>query len=368
MGAGCRIAAPAGHRNAVPLLRRNTAPPHRQEVQPLVKRAAKWVLSVGIFVLATAIIFGTVQVLCAKQLVREWTIGPPVILGSGESRASSITADCLHFLNVGNADCILLESGGHFALIDSGWGPPAQGIRTQGEGTAAAVIAYLKKVGAVKLDWILATHYHYDHAGGFPEILADPGIEVSLAYFNYRTPTEAKLDFNAAAVYHRCLAAAQDAAVPIADVLPAEPIVFGNWTLRFFNRHNTGHGENDASVVTYIDNGLGTSALLGGDITNLFDLETHLAAQLGKEGLLPVTLMKTCHHGYAVSNSRKFVQAVSARLAVATNWLQKVWPNVAWNYVMAAHTALLSDVNEEGLIVILGSNGTLSLSGGNMPV
>jgi beta-lactamase superfamily II metal-dependent hydrolase len=45
---------------------------------------------------------------------------------TAETFASAGTADRIHFLNTGNSDSILIESNGHFALVDSG-----EGIITQ---------------------------------------------------------------------------------------------------------------------------------------------------------------------------------------------------------------------------------------------
>ena len=96
--------------------------------------------------------------------------------------------DRIHFLNTGNSDCILLESNGHFALIDSGEGDENPRKTTEYEGYKDEVINYLKKVaknkkGEVYLDFILGTHNHYDHIGCFYDIINDEQIKIGRAYF-----------------------------------------------------------------------------------------------------------------------------------------------------------------------------------------
>ena len=87
----------------------------------------------------------------------------------------------IHFISLNSAtDAILLESNGHYGLVDFGedWDYPdgtdsryplRSGI-TKGVGYEQQVIHYLKSQG-VELDFCVATHSHSDHIGGGDEIL-----------------------------------------------------------------------------------------------------------------------------------------------------------------------------------------------------
>lgn len=97
------------------------------------------------------------------------------------SYASSETR--IHFLSLNTTtDAILLESNGHFGMIDSGedWDYPdgsnpkyplRSGITT-GIGFEQQVIHYLNEIGVEKLDFYIATHSHSDHIGTGDEILS----------------------------------------------------------------------------------------------------------------------------------------------------------------------------------------------------
>ncbi|MEE0602398.1 MAG: MBL fold metallo-hydrolase [Dorea longicatena] len=88
----------------------------------------------------------------------------------------------IHFISLyGNTDAILLESNGHFGMVDSGedWDYPTgedekypfrEGTVTT-KGYEQQVIHYLKQVGVKKLDFYIATHAHSDHIGSGDEIL-----------------------------------------------------------------------------------------------------------------------------------------------------------------------------------------------------
>lgn len=88
----------------------------------------------------------------------------------------------IHFISLASTtDAILLESNGHYGLVDSGedWEYPdgtdvryplREGI-TRGIGYEQQVIHYLKSQGVEKLDFYIATHSHSDHIGSGDEIL-----------------------------------------------------------------------------------------------------------------------------------------------------------------------------------------------------
>ena len=67
----------------------------------------------------------------------------------------------VHFIDVGQADCALLECDGEFMIIDGGNVEDGQ-----------LVVSYLNQMGVETLEAVVCTHAHEDHVGGLPAVLA----------------------------------------------------------------------------------------------------------------------------------------------------------------------------------------------------
>ena len=70
----------------------------------------------------------------------------------------------VHFIDVGNADCILVRQEDKNLLIDAGE-----------RGDDDEILAYLNSHGVTSLDLVIATHPHADHIGGMDYDDAQPG-------------------------------------------------------------------------------------------------------------------------------------------------------------------------------------------------
>jgi len=283
----------------------------------------------------------------------------------------------IHFLNTGNSDCVLLESGGQFALIDSGWGSDNPIKASRKPGYEQRVLEYLKRVaadetGTVTLAFVLPSHYHYDHAGGFPGIFADPAINVEQVYLHPLLPKQRIFErhWNIPGIRQSLEEVSTARGFPIAETLPDKPFRLGAMTLQFFNtgpQENLSlRGENDNSIVTLITvqgQIAGQTALLTGDITANSGLEKQIAVQVSKAiGGAPLDLLKIPHHGYAMSTSAGFLAALKPKAAVVTNDLGRIYPNVKWNLALVSKTATISSVYENGVIAHFGSDGKCYLT------
>ena len=106
--------------------------------------------------------------------------------GVDADTVSAGSGNRIHFINTkakSGSDAILLESNGHYALIDMGEDydfpdgsdpryPSRWGISMRNNQVLEdRLIRHLDQIGVKKLDFIIGTHVHSDHIGGADEIL-----------------------------------------------------------------------------------------------------------------------------------------------------------------------------------------------------
>lgn len=277
--------------------------------------------------------------------------------------------DRIHFLNTANSDCIILESNGKFALIDSGEGNENPRRKTEYKGYRDEVISYIKKVasdenGFVIFEFVLGTHIHYDHAGNFEAIFKDDKITAKKAFFkefNEKVATE--LDANAwgnKETYQKIIKALKSKNIPVINDLPDNEFIFGDFTLRFINTRTPeevfGKGENASSVGVIVKKGEKT-AFLGADFTNDSGLEDIYADDIGD-----IDLLKIGHHGYYGSSSKNFLKALKPEITIVTNHIGKVYPNVKWNLTMVAKAPTFSTAHRNGIIATFTDSNQILLT------
>lgn len=279
--------------------------------------------------------------------------------------------DRIHFLNTGSSDAILIESNGHFALVDAGEDSdyPADRPNLNYTGYEQVVLQYLKdhasdENGKVTLDFVLATHAHSDHMGGFDTVIFDPDVTVKLAYLKPYRPdnirSKEKRQWDNQEVYDQMVQALNARGAEIVSDIPTDAFPFGDFTIRFLNTEidteHQGIDENDNSVLTLLEKD-GTRALLTGDLNNLSGDETRLGPEIGK-----IDLLKIGHHGYVFSSSRKFLNTLSPEVTVATNRRSKmIYPTVKWRLALTG-SALFTTVDYDGVIAAFPDGGGLVMT------
>ena len=103
----------------------------------------------------TALILALCLLLTGCEFTIVFESGPPA---ADTALSKGLT---VHFLDVGQADCALIEHAGQFILIDGG-----------NVEDGSKVVAYLEQQGVQSLRAVICTHAHEDHVGGLPAVLA----------------------------------------------------------------------------------------------------------------------------------------------------------------------------------------------------
>ena len=286
----------------------------------------------------------------------------------------------IHFINTkgdSGSDAILLESNGHFALIDTGEDfdfpdgtnplyPIRTGNTTQNYKVLEdRVFRHLKNVGVNKLDFVLGTHVHSDHIGGVDEVLNNYTVEkLYLKRYTDNRITDATRLWDNLFNYDNALKAAKDKNIQIVQDISEKDSHFklGDMDIQLYNYKNEydSNGElkrvfddNSNSIVAVITVN-GQKIYLGGDLDNAEGAEDRLGPQIGK-----VDLMKWNHHSEAkYSNSISFLENLKPSLVVQTTGrdinvlsTQKWLENFGTKVVKATsnkYDATVYDINKDG--------------------
>ena len=311
-----------------------------------IKKIATWII---VPLMAAIFILDIATVILGNKYARSYyPVKEPFTYEYGNDR--------IHFLNTANSDSIIIESNGMFAMIDAGEGNDNPRRKTEYKGYESEVIEYIKKIckndnGEIYLDFILGTHCHYDHIGCYHAIITDNEIGIGKAYFKEFNADIAK-DYEVEKwkideVYNQIINDLNARNIDIVNEIP-DNMIFGDFTLDFFNTVTpselNGEGENASSIGIKVKKGE-KSAFLAADITKSCGLEPLLGEKIGD-----VDLLKIGHHGYYGSSSKEFLDLLKPEIAVVTNYLGKIYPNVKWNLIMHAKLPIYATYDNDGLI------------------
>ena len=267
-----------------------------------------------------------------------------VLIGlSQQVNADTITAGSgnrIHFINTkakSGSDAILLESNGHYALIDMGedydfpdgsdprypsrWGISMRNYQVLED----RLIRHLDQIGVKKLDFIIGTHVHSDHIGGADEILNR--YQVGKFYLKKYSDDRITANwglwdnlFN----YDNALRAAQKRGVTLIQNITDEDSHFklGDMDIQLYNYKNEYDADgnlkkvrddNSNSIVSVVTVA-GKRIYLGGDLDNAEGAEDKLGPVIGK-----VDMMKWNHHYDAtISNTINFLENLSPKMIIQT--------------------------------------------------
>ena len=277
--------------------------------------------------------------------------------------------NCIHFLNTGSSDCIILQSGSRFAMVDAGEDTdyPPNKPALKYPGYEKEVVDYLYKNcmgpdGMVTLDFVLGTHAHSDHIGGFDTVIDADKVVVQKAFLKPYDESGINLfertQWDNKEVYMQMHDALIRKNVPICTAFDGDSFQMGDLKITFFNGAPVHRfrktGENENSVVTLVECG-GCRALLAGDMNWKCGGEKKIAKAVGK-----IDLLKVGHHGYEFSSSAFWLKTLDPNIAVILNFANRVHKSVAARIKKYSGAKTYTSTDLNGLKAVF-ENGTIRM-------
>lgn len=188
----------------------------------------------------------------------------------------------VYFLDVGQADCILIQNNNENMLIDAGNNEDGDKI-----------VAYFKSIGITNFKYVIGTHPHEDHIGGLDDIIESFDIETVFMPDSYTTTS----------TFEDVLDALDKKNMTFTVPTINEKLTLGEAYFEILYTGSNTNDLNDASIVLKLTFG-NNSFLFSGDATS--SVEKQILDQN-----LKVDVYKVAHHGSNTSNSDKFLDKVN---------------------------------------------------------
>lgn len=220
----------------------------------------------------------------------------------------------VHFIDVGQADCALLECGGEFMVIDGG-----------NVEDGSLVVGYLENQGVQELAAVVCTHAHEDHVGGLPAVLAVYPTEAIYA----PTRTYSSNCFDDFMYY------ADQQGLTVKIPSPGDSFSLGSATVTVLGPTKSYADTNNTSIVLMAEFG-DTRFLFTGDMEK--SAETDMLDYWGDGFDWNIDVLKVGHHGSDTSTGYRFLYALDPEYAVIS-----VGAGNSYGHPCEATLSILSD-------------------------
>jgi beta-lactamase superfamily II metal-dependent hydrolase len=238
----------------------------------------------------------------------------------------------IYFIDVeGGQSTLFVTPEGHSLLVDTGW--PGNNGRD-----ADRIVAAAKDAGLSRIDYVLLTHYHVDHAGGIPQLVAKIPVGTFIDHGPNRELDKGitEKDYS---LYQEELAKGHEKNIHAkpGDILPIQgfkaTVISADGNL--IDKPLPGAGQANAGCdsaptppadATENSRSLGIEINFGklrildlGDLTK--DKERPLVCPVNKLGHIDILVVS--HHGWEQSSSKVFIDALKPRVAIMDNGEKK---------------------------------------------
>jgi beta-lactamase superfamily II metal-dependent hydrolase len=193
----------------------------------------------------------------------------------------------VHFIDVGQGDAILIDSGMTEILIDGG-------------DKSSGIADYLTDYVDGNLEVIVATHAHADHIGGLIYVLRSFDVG-QIWYDGYEASSQTFKDF---------ISAVQSENAEVHIARRCDIISTGDLTLLVLNPDSTSDDLNNNSIVLSFSYGT-VGFLFAGDAEREAE-----ASMLLSSPVPDIEILKVGHHGSRTASSAEFLSALTPEVAI----------------------------------------------------
>lgn len=198
----------------------------------------------------------------------------------------------VHYIDVGQADSILIKNKDEYMLIDAG-----------NNDDYKIIDEYLKNNNVDRLKYVVATHAHEDHIGSMDYVINNYDVE-KVFFSKHTTTTKTFRDF-AVAVSNKGLKFTQ--------AKPGEEFYLGDVQFKVLAPNNEKYDDiNNYSIVlkaTYKN----TTFMFTGDAEK--EIEKEILDKYEKD-IRNIDVLKVAHHGGKTSSTSEFINIVNPEYSI----------------------------------------------------
>lgn len=244
----------------------------------------------------------------------------------------------MHFIDVGQADATLLQSGQEYCLVDAGEASSEE-----------ALLSYLDAQGITRLKLLVMSHPHADHIGSMQAVLEHVQVEQVLL------PDFDKAPYPTTRTFEKVMDTIEEQNIPVVTAEPGQEFSIGEATLSVLaSGVETDNYNNLSQVLFYSAPGL--RVMLTGDGETEVEEDALAHCELPR-----ADVFKAAHHGSSTSNTLSFLQAIRPRYVVVScgkdNSYGHPHKQALQNFAMVGAQVLRTD--ENGSVVIAATEDGL---------
>lgn len=231
------------------------------------------------------------------------------------------------FIDVGQADSILLENEGQYMLVDAG-----------NNEDGPKLVTYLKGLGINQFNYVVGTHPHEDHIGGLDDIINNFNIK------NFYMPDV----ITTTKTFEDVLDALENKNIALTIPNKNDTFKLGDATIKVLYVGSEDEKDlNNTSIVlkaTYQN----VSFLLTGDAS------TKVEGNLDRKDL-ESTVLKVAHHGSSTATNEEFLNLVNPKYAVISVGKNNQYnhPHTSVLNTLANHNITTYRTDEDGTIQMI---------------